>query len=276
MSYLFFMDESGHDHKTLPYEVRGGIALHADRVWPFALKMRELELQTFGLHLHDFGSELKGNTLLDKDRFKWAGQTDPKRNDMPYPFTPDQRRDLAKTFIERTKTKNGTPPGRLHFTAYGQACLYFVDNMFHVLREQEAKLFAVVTPCDADRTNLPLNPEHLRKDLVFLFERYFYFLEEENETGLIVMDQTELTNDRRFSQRIEGYSLKTQDGRRRAERIVPIPLFVTQDMSYAMQAADICIYAINNGYRLPERGMVKPVRDEIEAACAEKLKLLQW
>ena len=29
MSYLLFLDESGHDHRTMPYEVRGGVALHA-------------------------------------------------------------------------------------------------------------------------------------------------------------------------------------------------------------------------------------------------------
>lgn len=26
MSWLLFLDESGHDHKQIPYEVRGGIA----------------------------------------------------------------------------------------------------------------------------------------------------------------------------------------------------------------------------------------------------------
>ena len=37
MSWLLFLDESGHDHKQLPYEVRGGIALHARQLWPFVL-----------------------------------------------------------------------------------------------------------------------------------------------------------------------------------------------------------------------------------------------
>ena len=26
MSYLLFLDESGHDHRTMPYEVRGGVS----------------------------------------------------------------------------------------------------------------------------------------------------------------------------------------------------------------------------------------------------------
>ena len=31
MTYLFFLDDSGHDHNDLPYEVRGGVA---DRCLP--------------------------------------------------------------------------------------------------------------------------------------------------------------------------------------------------------------------------------------------------
>ena len=35
MAWLLFMDESGHDHKQMPYEVRGGFALHDEQLWPF-------------------------------------------------------------------------------------------------------------------------------------------------------------------------------------------------------------------------------------------------
>ncbi len=74
MSYLLFLDESGHDHKVMPYEVRGGVALHASKLWPFVQEMRRLELSAFGVVLHEFRAELKGHTLLDKDRFSWAAQ----------------------------------------------------------------------------------------------------------------------------------------------------------------------------------------------------------
>ena len=30
MAWLLFLDESGHDHKQMPYEVRGGVALQLD------------------------------------------------------------------------------------------------------------------------------------------------------------------------------------------------------------------------------------------------------
>src|SRR5690606_13516274 len=58
VSYLLFMDESGHDHRSAPYEVRGGIALHASKVWTFTRRMRGLESRCFGTLLKNHGAEL--------------------------------------------------------------------------------------------------------------------------------------------------------------------------------------------------------------------------
>ena len=77
MSWLLFLDESGHDHKQLPYEVRGGIALQDSQLWPFVQAMQRLELDCFGGQLHQFRKELKGSTLLDRKRFKFARQAEP-------------------------------------------------------------------------------------------------------------------------------------------------------------------------------------------------------
>ena len=74
MSWLLFMDESGHDHKQMPYEVRGGVAIQDRRVWPFVRAIANLELACFGVRLVDFKKEFKGEKLLDKDRLRWAFQ----------------------------------------------------------------------------------------------------------------------------------------------------------------------------------------------------------
>src|SRR6266496_592474 len=76
MSWLLFLDESGHDHKNMPYEVRGGIALHASQLWPFVQAMQRLELDCFGCHLHQYRCELKGASLLDRKRYRFAAQSD--------------------------------------------------------------------------------------------------------------------------------------------------------------------------------------------------------
>src|SRR4051794_2987576 len=77
MAWLLFLDESGHDHKQMPYEVRGGVALRDDQLWPFTRAVQQLERVTFGCSLHEFQKELKGSTLLDKKRFRFANQAAP-------------------------------------------------------------------------------------------------------------------------------------------------------------------------------------------------------
>lgn len=70
MSYLLFLDESGHDHKVCPYEVRGGVALHISKLWSFIQDMQALEFRCFGDMLHKFGIEIKGERLLKKEGLK--------------------------------------------------------------------------------------------------------------------------------------------------------------------------------------------------------------
>lgn len=82
MTYLLFLDESGHDHTSMPYEVNGGIAIPVQEPWEFIQRVRQAEIDCFGNELRSFGIEMKGHRLLDRDRFKWAAQSYPldKRN----------------------------------------------------------------------------------------------------------------------------------------------------------------------------------------------------
>ena len=43
MSYLLFMDESGHDHKNMPYEVRGGVSIASINVFKFLCDLQKSE-----------------------------------------------------------------------------------------------------------------------------------------------------------------------------------------------------------------------------------------
>jgi hypothetical protein len=52
------MDESGHDHKTTPYEVRGGVAIQDKKVWPFIRAVVSLEQDCYGVRLADYKKEL--------------------------------------------------------------------------------------------------------------------------------------------------------------------------------------------------------------------------
>lgn len=267
MSWLLFLDESGHDHKQMPYEVRGGVALHVARLWPFVRAVQQLELDAFGAQLSLYQKELKGSTLLDAKRFKFAGQM-PRMND-------EERRKHCRGFLTKGLEKK-TNQTREEFTAYGQACVEMAQGMFQLLQDHEAKVFASAVPRGAARAPAGMSEDLLRKDQVFLLERYYYLLEERQEHGLLVMDEVEKTADRRFVRRLERYFTRTATGRYRSRWVVPTPFFVSSDMTYAVQAADLCIYCLNWGFRLPEQGMDAPVRQEIAEGFADWLRRLQF
>jgi len=266
MSWLFFIDESGHDHKSTPLEVRGGIALHTSKLWSFIQGWQRLEEDAFGARLVTYNKEAKGAKLLDKDRFAWAGQLEPMGG--------PQRRKLARAFLEKGRQK--APPLRSEFTAYGQASLEMARGVFDLLVSHDAKLFA----CAIERGMRPpagfRQVDYLRKDHVFLFERLYYFLEAKHEHGLIVMDESEKKLDRTFVARMESYFTRTAIGRNRSYWIVPAPLFVSSEMTVAVQAADICLYCINWGFRPTTWPSTLARRPEIAKEFGPKIIRLQW
>ena len=265
MSWLLFLDESGHDHKNMPYEVRGGVALHAGRLWPFIQGMQRLELDSFGCQLHQFRNELKGSSLLDRKRYKFARQRGP--------MEPEARRKHCRGFL--TKGLEKKPPTAEEFTAYGQACLEMAGGVFQLLSQHDAVLLAAAIPRGSRQAGVAA-PEYLRKDQVFLLERYFYFLERQREHGLLVVDEVEKVADRKFVRQLEAYFMKTAPGRERTVWIVPSPFFVASDMVYPIQAADMCIYCVNLGFRIPSQGMDQPVRQEIADDFGPWINRLQF
>ncbi|HOP27597.1 MAG TPA: hypothetical protein PLM22_05945, partial [Candidatus Sabulitectum sp.] len=76
--------------------------------------------------------------------------------------------------------------------------------------------------------------------------------------------------------RMEAYFQKTSTGRFRSSYIVPSPLFVSSDMTYPVQAADLAIYCINWGFRIPSRGMNAETRPEIAENYGRWLAELQY
>lgn len=233
MSLLLCLDESGHDHRNMPYEVHGGIALHAKKLWPFVQALMTLEQACFGDRLSRFKKEIKGSHLLDKDRFKWAAQGGLIEDTL--------RRKNSLGFLN--KGLNKQVPTRDEFTAYGQACLRMARGIFDLLASHDGRIIAVAIPRNLPQPPSDREPELLRKDLVFLLERYFQ---------------------------------ETTTGRYRSTRIVPSPFFVASDMAYPVQVADVVIYALNWGFRLPQFGMNAPTRPEIQAEFSGLIGSLQF
>jgi hypothetical protein len=202
---------------------------------------------------------------MEKRRFVWAEQ-------MP-PIDDQQRRILCASFFH--KGANGQPQNRPEFTAYGQACVRMAQGIFQLLRSHDCRVLAAAIPKGAPKSAVAADAEMLRVDLRRLFERYYYLLDEANETGLLVMDQTEKQSDRRISEVYERYFKRTVQGRNRAVRIIPSPFFVSSDMAYPVQVADIVIYSINWGFRVP--GIwTAATRPEIADNFGSQLNALQY
>lgn len=209
MSYLLFMDESGHDHGHAPYEVRGGIAVSDHRLWNFINELREAEVSSFGVLLQEFRSEIKGKKLLEKKRFKWAAW---------HPVMPGgERRSKCGSFLQKG-LRNEQPTGE-EFAAYGQASLRFVRRAFEICASQRVMVFASCIPRGQRRSKGDTSMQMLRKDVVYLLERFYYFLETRHRTvrGLLVFDEVERSQARRIIARLERYFRRSTKGQERAQ-----------------------------------------------------------
>jgi hypothetical protein len=265
MSWLLFLDESGTDHGGCPYEVTGGVAIHASRLWPFIKDVRRRERDAFGGALHEFGAELKGCKLLNRTSYQRASQGTE--------LADVDRQRLCRSFL--TKGLEHRPPNRMEFTAFGQARLAMAKWIVESLLDHGAVLFAAAIPRGTRRPRGHALDDYLRKDHVFLLERFFYFLERERQHGILVMDAIEKGADRSLAHRMERYFEKTAQGRLRSTWIVPSPFFVSSDMAYPVQAADLAIYCVNWGYRLAP-GMQGECREELRMDFENSLRRLEF
>ncbi len=93
MSYLLFMDESGHDRRDSPYEVLAGICIEDRDLWNFVCAIQDAETKYFGRRVTQGVLELKAKKLLKKKVFRHAVQ-------LP-PLPPEDRTRLAESCLQK-------------------------------------------------------------------------------------------------------------------------------------------------------------------------------
>ena len=247
MAYILFLDESGHDLKDSPYEVIAGIAIEDKSIWNLIRELHLLEENIFGRRYSAGNRELKARKILKTKTFRLANQ-------LPA-FEAEERRELAKACLD-----NGATATKRQLNALAQAKIAFAKEILQIVANFRCKAFASIVSLNFNPAD---TPEYLRKDFVYLFERYFYFLEDKPEepSGIIVFDETEKTQSQRLIQQIENYFKKTNKGRTRATLLIPEPLFVHSDLTTGVQIADLIACVISWAMRL--NGMTKPVRPEL-------------
>lgn len=251
---LLFVDESGTDRREAPYEILAGVAIRERNLWPLIQAIRAAEREHFGMLLSEVGVEFKGKTLLKTRVFRHAAQESP--------LAPAQRTAAAYEFLQkglRRSMGETIAYRRYEFAAYGQTVLDFVREVFALCGQFGVRIFASMMPPDAPRPAT----DSLRKDYAYLFERFFYYLEDvsQEEMGIVVFDEVDRILCVRLLKQMEAYFLDTYTGRQRSSRIVPEPFFVHSDLTTAVQLADLIAYTLNWGLRLNR--MEQPIRPEM-------------
>jgi hypothetical protein len=258
VAYFLFIDESGQDHRASPYEVLAGVAVEDRDLWNLIKTIQDAEERNFGIRYSTGRSELKGKKLLKAKVYKLAKQLPP---------IPDvERRGLARQCLIA-----GNIVGRREIVALAQAKLDYVAEVFEICARFRCKAFASIVSKDAPT---PDSSEYLRKDYAYLFQRFFYFLEDIDPamSGIIVFDEFEKSRSHLLVEQMDRYFKRTAKGQQRSGQIIPEPFFVHSDLTTGIQVADLIAYILSWGFRTKE--MKEPARGEL-ADLVNQIRLMR-
>ncbi|MDE0229733.1 MAG: DUF3800 domain-containing protein [Spirochaetaceae bacterium] len=156
MAWFLFIDESGHDRSTSPYEVLAGVAIQDRAVREVIDQLHTAEIGSFGRRYSDGARELKGKVLLKKKVFRHRALTvEVDAADVPA---------LARAALD-----DGAQADARMLKALAIAKLNYVASVFDICAQLGCRAFASIVETDARRTA----SGGLRKDYAYLFERFF-------------------------------------------------------------------------------------------------------
>lgn len=246
MAFLLFIDESGQDQQESPYEVLAGVAVEDRDLWNMIQALQQAELKNFGTDYQSADRELKARKLLTRKVYRLASQLP----QMPIV----EQSQFAKRCLEA-----GEVAGKKEMTALAQGKINYVRDALQICHQYHCQAFACIVPKSSPRPQKGL----LRKDYSYLFERFFYFLEDVGTTvaGLVVFDELDKSKSHLLISQMDRYFKETQKGRQFASQVIPEPFFVHSDLTTGVQLADLVAYIISQSVRL--KTMTEPARLEM-------------
>ena len=258
MAWFLFIDESGHDRVASPYEVLAGVAIQDRLLRDLIGRLHDAETGTFGRRYSDGHRELKGSLLLKRKVFR--------HRNLNARFDPADVPNLARAALD-----DGPSATAPMLKALAQAKLDYVASVFDTCAQLGCRAFASIVETDAR----PTAGGGLRKDYAYLFERFFYFLEDNapDQQGVVVFDELEKSKSHLLIDQMHRYFAHTAVGQHRASRIIPEPFFVHSDLTTGVQIADLVAYVISWGFRMPR--MTKPAREEL-SPFADRIARLRY
>jgi uncharacterized protein DUF3800 len=256
MAWVCFIDESGQDHRASPYEVLAGVAIHDKDIGRFVKEMEAAEIKNFGRRYSSGAHELKGKKILKTKVWN--------HTKLNVAITDSEVVACAKKALD--DGANAVPKD---WKGLAIAKFAYVKDVLDLVISFGGKVFASVVETGAPQGT----GNYLRKDYAYLFERFYYFLEDKTqetgfpEQGVIVFDELEKTRSHILLGQLNVYFRETATGRQRASLIIPEPFFVHSDLTTGVQIADLVAYCISWGFRTPQ--MTKPKRAELDGFAAQ-------
>lgn len=247
MACFLFIDESGQDHHDSPYEVLAGISIQDKDLWSLIREVHELELECFGRRYREDRHEIKAMKFLKKKTFRLAAQLSPIEN--------PERKYLAKCALD-----NGEKISKRQLTALAQAKLDYVSRLFQLCNNYRTKVFSSII---CDPATIPFRDGMLRKDYIYLFERFYYFLEDkiDEPRGIVVFDELDKSASHLLLSQMDRYFKQTAKGKIRSSLIIPEPFFVHSDLTTGIQLVDFVAYILSWTFRVGK--LDKPLREEL-------------
>lgn len=217
-------------------------------LWNLVRAIQDAETDYFGTRYSAGSRELKSRKLLGRKTFRKAAQLDE--------FEPDQRRALSRACLE-----SGSTAGRSEMTALAQAKLAYATEVLDLCAQHHCKVIASIIRNNAA---VALPRDMLRRDYCYLFERFFYHLEDggPDTMGIVVFDELEKSRSHILVEQMDRYFKSTAKGRYRASQVIPEPFFVHSDLTTGVQLADLAAYVLSWGFR-GATGLNKPARHEL-------------
>ncbi|HTI12064.1 MAG TPA: DUF3800 domain-containing protein [Puia sp.] len=136
------------------------------------------------------------------------------------------------------------------------------QKLLELCHHFRCKVFASII---CDENSIPADKEMLRKDYVYLFERFYYFLEDKpgEPRGIAVFDELDKSSSHLLLGQMDKYFKKTTKGRYRATLIIPEPFFVHSDLTTGIQVVDFVAYILSWNFRVGK--LNKASREELNA-----------
>jgi hypothetical protein len=258
MAYFLFVAPSGADTPQVPYEVVAGVAVEDRDVWNLAQALGEAELHHFGRRLAGDGSRPAARRLLKHKVLRHASQ-------LP-PIPAEERRALARKCLEE-----GATAGRREMTALAQAKLAFVGDVLDLAARFRCRFIASIVGRQAPRPARGV----LRKDYAYLFERFFYLVDDlkPSPLGIVVCAQPQTREHARIAEQMNRYFRCTGRGRQRSALVLPEPLVASGELAAGVTLAGLVAYLTSWAFRTRE--LTEPARREL-ASFKEQVRGLRY